>query len=106
MTLQDQHQEHIVEQDSDLYYEQVSTWSGEVGLPYFAERTLPKKTSCTSEGFISGTLAIAAAFVSGHTRAQTSIGIHLIACAPSCGAVREDREPKNMPTGVRAAPTM
>jgi len=52
--------------------------------------TLPKKTSCTSADFICGTLSTAA----------------LMTCEPSCGAVKEEREPKKHPTGVLAAETM
>lgn len=57
--------------------------------PYFAERTLPKKTSCTSLGCMPA-LSTAA----------------LMACEPSCGAVSEDNDPKKQPTGVLAAETI
>jgi hypothetical protein len=65
---------------------------------YFAERTLPKKTSSTSPGLISGTLSMAAAGCRSDKRqsfvAITREGIYLplMACEPSCGAVRLESE--------------
>ena len=51
---------------------------------YFAERTLPKKTSCTSCALISGTRAMAAAGLSvGSQQDRWRVYTHLIAWEPN-----------------------
>lgn len=76
--------------------------------PNPADKTFPKKTSSTSEGVISGARCRAAGImISAHIRTclEQSV-IPLIACDPSCGAVKLDRLPRKDPIGVLAADTM
>lgn len=80
-------------------------------ITYLAESTLPKKTSSTSSGLISGTRSTAAVEVvllagSLCQGAATAQCLHLMAWEPNCVALRLERLPRKLPTGVLAAETM
>jgi hypothetical protein len=80
-------------------------------ITHLAESTLPKKTSSTSSDLISGTRSTAAigdvllagSPCQGETTGQS---IHLMACEPNCVALRLERLPRKLPTGVLATETI
>ena len=91
--------------------------------PKFALRTLPKITSCTSDGSIFALLRAATRNMKNSSRKGQKkpfqkqrlpiheaeikvLGSPSIAIDPSLVAGKDEREPRNPPIGVRATPTM
>jgi hypothetical protein len=80
-------------------------------ITHLAESTLPKKTSSTSSGLISGTRSTAAVghvLLAGSLCQGVTTGqfVHLMAWEPNCVALRLERLPRKLPTGVLATETM